>query len=78
VFGLQAAEDIVSQSTGTQRFNLFIVAIFAGAALILATCGLYAVISYIVGLSFREFGIRIALGATPGSIVRMIMIRASG
>jgi putative ABC transport system permease protein len=75
VFGLQAAEDIVSQSTGTQRFNLFIVAIFAGAALILATCGLYAVISYIVGLSFREFGIRIALGATPGSIVRMIMIR---
>jgi predicted permease len=77
VFGLQTAEDIVSQSTGTPRFNLFIVAIFAGAALILATCGLYAVISYIVGLSFREFGIRLALGATSGNIVRMIMMRGT-
>jgi ABC-type antimicrobial peptide transport system permease subunit len=75
IFGLQPAEDVMSRSTAPQRFNLFIVIVFAGSALVLATLGLYALISYLVGLSVREFGIRIALGATPLGIVRMIMIR---
>jgi predicted permease len=75
IFGLQPAEDIISRSTAPQRFNLFVVIVFAGSALVLATLGLYALISYLVGLSVREFGIRIALGATPLGIVRIIMIR---
>jgi putative ABC transport system permease protein len=75
IFGLQPAQDVLARSTAPQRSNLFIVLVFAGSALVLATFGLYAVMAYLVGLSSREFGIRIALGATPLGIVRLIMMR---
>jgi putative ABC transport system permease protein len=78
VFSLQPAAELISHSVGSERFNMFIVTMFATGALVLAVLGLYAVISYMVIHSLHELGIRIALGATPGKIFRMVMVRGGG
>jgi ABC-type antimicrobial peptide transport system permease subunit len=76
IFALQTGEDLVSSLIATRRFNMVVVAVFAGIALCLAVMGLYAVMTYIVAQSSREFGIRMAVGATVFSIVRLIVGRA--
>jgi ABC-type antimicrobial peptide transport system permease subunit len=78
VFARQPATELIRRSTGAERFNMFVVAMFAAGALVLAVSGLYAVISYLVIHSTHEFGIRIALGATPGRILAMVMVRGFG
>jgi ABC-type antimicrobial peptide transport system permease subunit len=55
---------------------MFLLAVFAGSALILAALGLYAVTSYLVSQGSREFGIRIALGATSSRIICTVMARS--
>jgi putative ABC transport system permease protein len=77
VFALQSANDVIHSSIAGERFNMFVVSVFAGCALMLSVLGLYAVISYLVIHSSGEFGIRIALGATPRSIVSMVMVRGA-
>jgi hypothetical protein len=57
IFALQTGEDLVSSLIATRRFNMVVVAVFAGIALCLAVMGLYAVMTYIVAQSSREFGI---------------------
>jgi predicted permease len=65
--------DYVSGAMAQARFTLILIGIFGGIALLLATIGLYGVISYTVSLRTREFGIRLALGARSPGIVRLVL-----
>jgi predicted permease len=72
---LRLMDQIASEAFSSQRFALFLVALFAGVALALATFGIYGVISYSVNQRMGEFGLRMALGARPGDLMRMIVGR---
>ena len=65
--------DLQRDSIARQRFNLVLTALFAIAALVLASIGLYGVMSYLVAQRTREIGIRVALGGRPSDVRGMIM-----
>jgi predicted permease len=66
-------EQIYSASLGARRFNLTLVGVFAGTALLLAVAGIYGVMTYTVTQRRKEIGVRVALGATPGQVFRIIL-----
>jgi predicted permease len=70
---IQPMERVVSQSLARQRFSMTLIGVFAGLAVALAIVGLYGVIALIVGQRRREIGVRLALGASQGDVVRMIL-----
>ena len=65
--------DIVDASVAEPRFRTFLLALFAAMALVLAATGIFGVISYSVSCRTREIGIRVALGASRGTILRMVL-----
>lgn len=73
VSGVRLMDQIAGEQLSTSRFALFLVALFAALALVLATIGIYGVISYSVSQRMSEFGMRVALGATPWNLMSMVI-----
>jgi predicted permease len=67
--------DEVSLSVAPERFRVVLVAVFGGLALLLATIGIYGVVSYSMSRRTSEIGLRVALGASGANILRMTMVQ---
>ncbi len=73
VYNVKSMARRVDDSLARRRFAMFLLTLFAGIALVLASVGVYGVIACLVDQSRREIGIRLAIGATPGRIVSMVV-----
>jgi putative ABC transport system permease protein len=66
-------QQVYSASLGSRRFNVILIGFFGITALLLAATGVFGVMAYSVSRRMREFGVRVALGATSGNVLRMVL-----
>jgi putative ABC transport system permease protein len=72
VAGMMPLEDLVDENLASRKMQASLLSGFAGLALLLVTLGIYAVLSFAVTQRTQEIGVRVALGAQPGDVLRMI------
>src|SRR5205814_1150344 len=75
---VQTMDDVLSAAVAPARWSTTLLGVFAGVALVIAVLGVFGVLSYIVTQRTRELGIRIALGAAPRQVRRMVVARGLG
>ncbi|MBA3248612.1 MAG: ABC transporter permease, partial [Pyrinomonadaceae bacterium] len=73
VYGVRTMDEVLNNSVAQKRFSMFLLAIFASVALVLAAVGIYGVMAYTVSARTNEMGIRIALGARSIDILRLVV-----
>jgi putative ABC transport system permease protein len=71
---MSTMKELVSNSTAEPRFRTLLLSLLAGIAVALSMVGVYAVIAYSVAQGTREIGVRMALGADPGSVLRQVVL----
>jgi ABC-type antimicrobial peptide transport system permease subunit len=74
----QTMQEVVDNNTFNKRLGLYLVGSFAGLAIAMVVAGLYGVLSQLVSYRRREIGVRMALGATRGSVAQLVLKRGSG
>jgi len=74
VFDVRTMDERVAAALAPGRFNLLLIGLFAGMAVVLASLGVYGVMAYLVTRRTREIGIRIAIGARPSQVQRQVLV----
>jgi len=72
---IQSMDEVVAHSLASEKFNMTLLTIFAGIALLLAAIGIYGVMAYSVQQRTSEIGIRMTLGASPQNVRRMVVVQ---
>jgi predicted permease len=78
VFNVRTMNEVIDGSLASRRFSAELVGVFAVVALLLASMGIYGLLAYMVGQRAHEIGVRMALGAMPSTIGKMIVSRGAG
>ena len=76
VYGTRPMTEVIADSLAAKRFAMMLLGVFAALATVLASVGIYGVISYIAGQRTHEIGIRMALGAGRGNVLCMMLGQA--